>query len=60
MIPTLFDKVMQTVIFVVLAGIWIAGTLWHWWMVFFPIFVSFCGGIVQMIKQGGKLGGPYA
>ena len=55
MIPTLRDRIVWAITAFVLGGIWIVGTLWRWWMVFFPLFVSFVGGFVQMVKGGKRI-----
>ena len=56
MIRTWREKFNIIVVVVNLIGIGIGGSIvWHWW--FLPmwlLWISFCGGIVQVVK-GGKV-----
>lgn len=51
MIPTFWDRFWHMSVALAFLGIWVGGTIWHWWMIFFPLVVSFIGGLIQIIKE---------
>jgi hypothetical protein len=51
--PTIWDKVVQVVIVGGILGVALGGSIfWHWWFgPVFLLFVSFCGGLMQLVRQ---------